>query len=595
MYSFSLLFLLMFVPVTQTMAANQLHYTPSHLIVAEGPGLQLFASYDGGGQWQQVEPLPEGIRYGVFTGPPTGVWLATHNGLFWSPEHLWSWQRVWADPVAWITWSPNGEHCLFKVWGGGVLRAGPGGLLPGADRDLHRRLTLPLARPVQTATITDDGTIYIGLFDVGLFMSDDGGDTWSSADTGLPTRQVLELRQSPQGQLYAGTFGAGLWRWEPTDLAWQLVDETLAGTIITAMAFDGQGAMMVGTQEQGLYVSQPSGRDWRRDESVSAAAVLGITAVPDGSWWLYQPEVGLFVHDPNQLSWNPRPFRFTNRVQQVAVAPDDRWYINIAGAGLAVSFNEGQSWRLLNVPVPWQEDSKFAVAQDGILFFASGSELWRSVDGGDSWHREEGPWGDVPVAFLQQGPQGDVYLAMNERGGLYYLDEQAHWQLVAAKGSVPHSYWVHHVHFFPERTVAYGAYDILVEGPEGWTHTHFGQSGRRVFQTTAGELATERMLSSFVYNPADERWLPVDPIAASRRFTTVHSFDDGEHVGVGGPAGFAWWWDTDELHWSKVFEAMVVLDLFVMDEQRLLAGTTQGLWYSLDRGRSWSQIPLLFQ
>ena len=575
-------------------AHNMLQSTPSHLLVAEGPTLQVFASYDEGRRWQQVEPLPDGMRYGVFTGPLTGVWLATHNGLFWAPEHLWSWQRVLSDPVAWITWSPSGEHCLFKVWGGGLHWASEGGLMPGVEREAHDRLGLPMARPVQSAVVTDDGHIYISLFDVGVFVSRDRGVTWEALAQGEPAQQTLLLARSPAGVVFAGTFGGGLLRWSGTSEGWQVVDPDLAGAVITAVAFDQEAGIAVGTREQGLFVSVDGGANWERDPLVEQHRVAGVAAVSGGQWWLYQPEGGLFVQQDRSQVWSPRPFRFTNRIEQVAVSSDGLWYINVTGAGLGVSADEGESWRLLELPVPWSDDRKFAVTEAGHILLAAADELWRSEDQGQSWQREPTIWGEVPIVFLHRSPAGVIHLAVNERGGLYYLDAHNQWNLISAAGAVPHSYWVQDVLFFPERTVAYGVYDVLFQTEQGWEHTHFGQSGRAVFQTPTGELKTERVLSTFALDPVTERWTTVESVPSQQRLTTIHRYDDGEHIGFGKTTGLGWWFHDEEVHWAPVFEAMEILDVCLLDDRRIVAGTTQGLWLSQDRGRTWSQVDLLF-
>lgn len=64
------------------------------------------------------------------------------------------------------------------------------------------------------ALAVDGGTLYVGT-DVGVFCSENGGETWENATRplGLPNVQVNDLQFVPgTGYLNAATFGRGLWR-----------------------------------------------------------------------------------------------------------------------------------------------------------------------------------------------------------------------------------------------------------------------------------------------------------------------------------------------------------------------------------------------
>jgi ligand-binding sensor domain-containing protein len=56
-------------------------------------------------------------------------------------------------------------------------------------------------------------TLYIGTGDEGIFISQDGGDTWTSFNDGLGALSITELviSSSQPKMLYAGTSYGGVW------------------------------------------------------------------------------------------------------------------------------------------------------------------------------------------------------------------------------------------------------------------------------------------------------------------------------------------------------------------------------------------------
>lgn len=69
--------------------------------------------------------------------------------------------------------------------------------------------------------------IYAGTFDDGVYVSDDGGESWRESSSGLDDRRVLALAVSRSHQqhgtsiVYAGTEPSNLYRSEDAGESWQ--------------------------------------------------------------------------------------------------------------------------------------------------------------------------------------------------------------------------------------------------------------------------------------------------------------------------------------------------------------------------------------
>ncbi len=60
---------------------------------------------------------------------------------------------------------------------------------------------------------TSSGTLYVGTGEDGVFVSEDGGDTWTSFNQGLGNLSItkLAISDSLPKMLYAGTAYGGIW------------------------------------------------------------------------------------------------------------------------------------------------------------------------------------------------------------------------------------------------------------------------------------------------------------------------------------------------------------------------------------------------
>ena len=96
---------------------------------------------------------------------------------------------------------------------------------------------MPLTHPLYNVTfdVTDPQRLAIGSWGLGALTSEDGGQTWTARNAGLPDpHHVCRVGVDPMGQLYASVVGATLYvsgdfgrTWKPDSLAGSVVNKFL--------------------------------------------------------------------------------------------------------------------------------------------------------------------------------------------------------------------------------------------------------------------------------------------------------------------------------------------------------------------------------
>ena len=131
----------------------------------------------------------------------------------------------------------------------------------------RRRHRLAAGRPprdagqVAAAAPANPALIYAGVESAGVYVSNNGGDTWSLLPTsGLTNLAVQTIAVCPSGTPYVGTWGSGVFRFSSG--SWQRASDGLRNNYITAVSCDDQGALLAGTYSDGVFRSTDGGQLW---------------------------------------------------------------------------------------------------------------------------------------------------------------------------------------------------------------------------------------------------------------------------------------------------------------------------------------------
>ncbi len=224
------------------------------------------------------------------------------SGLYRSDDGGHTWQLTYDSlpietplPTAAVALSPDfaSDRGMFAGVAGAVLRSGDAG------QTWHIE-TLAAPPPfvsilVVSPNYAQDGTLFAGTIEDGVFRSADRGAHWAAWNFGLLDLNVLSLVASPayahDETLFAGS-DSGIFRSTTGGRAWREVDDLRSALRSTDFApvlslaispqYATDGVLLAGTESHGLYRSSDRGRSWTRvGEGALTGAVNGIVLSPD--------------------------------------------------------------------------------------------------------------------------------------------------------------------------------------------------------------------------------------------------------------------------------------------------------------------------
>jgi photosystem II stability/assembly factor-like uncharacterized protein len=314
---------------------------------------------------------------------------------------------------------PEGA-CIHAVTGDAVARVS---LENGWAQDVD--VSLPGSGAVCVAVDPrDPRCLYVGTFDDGVYVTDDGGEKWRASSLGLEDRRVLALAVS------------------------------------RSHSRNGTSVVYAGSEPSNLYRSEDAGRTWQRLPALRDLPSEPNWSFPGRPWTHHVRTIALHPSDPDWLlvgielggvmrsldgggSWadhNSQAHSDAHRLLTHPLAPE-RVY-EAAGQGVALSEDRGITWKGfesgLDRRYAWAaavdpvDPDLWYVAVSRSPFAAHGggdgeARLMRS-SGGD-WSGAD-DWGDAPelrrmpyaLATLPEQPRG---LVCGLRGGVLLVTDDA--------------------------------------------------------------------------------------------------------------------------------------------------------------------------
>jgi photosystem II stability/assembly factor-like uncharacterized protein len=370
----------------------------------------------------------------VYAGTTEGLYKTEDGGEAWTrltgPDVIIN--DVFVDPR-------NDQHLLLATDRSGVLESEDGGqTFQASNTGFSQRQVESLLLDRKAPA-----TIYAGVLNDkiygGVFVSQDGGNSWQQRSDGLAGADVFTLGQADDGTVFAGT-GHGVFRWDGS--RWQPAGQVI---IVT----DKKVRVRV---KPGAHRAEPA------PAPAPVAAVQEIApapvpaSAPAKTTWtpVYHP-VGRGPKSPARpqpkTRTQPRPRvvyagkapawetvnheTFTKggvidaRVNELSLT-GATWYV-ATSSGLYRSADQGQNWQ---GPVNGAADVRFVDAADQTVVAASPESLDFSSDGGKSWTQVKLPEKLTRIRALAVAADQSVWIGGLE--GLFYTEDHGRsWKAIA--------------------------------------------------------------------------------------------------------------------------------------------------------------------
>ncbi len=307
----------------------------------------------------------------VYAGTTEGLYRTRDGGHNWSaltgPEVIIN--DIYLDPE-------HQGHILLATDRSGVLSSSDNGsTFTESDKGFSARKVEALV-----ADAHDPRRILAGVVndknDGGVFLTADGGSSWTHLANGLDGRDVFTLAQSPGGPESAGTILAGtshgIFALEagqgPTDTHW-----VMRSSIVN------HGTRIVTINNAGHKVNREEAITLPARQMSSRVASIDLS----GPVWVAATAEGIFTSIDQATTWQGGLVLGSAAYHSVAV-----WDGEILAArreGVVFSRDKGQTWAPMRIPSRLKDIRRVAFSKQGDLWVGAGDGVYLSRDKGETW------------------------------------------------------------------------------------------------------------------------------------------------------------------------------------------------------------------
>ncbi len=529
--------------------------------------LSLINVLNSNAQWTQCTG-PYGGRITSSIVADTLVYIGTmDNGIYVRPFHSTQWSHFGLSGLS-ITSLLNYNSRLFAATSQGVYRTNDG----------KNWLKTGLETLTVHSLIATDTTLYAGT-NQGIYSTTNNGETWTETSPALAKLSVKCLLYA-NDRLYAGTEDGHMYQSTDDGMSWILKDNGLPqSTIFTLIAHD---STLYAGLFSGVYKSSVYGLSWT---PYGLAGTFVLSLLVSDSTLYAGGGGGLYYRNTNDITW------FSSRLEKLDISTciniDSELYIMTLSDGVYkkvsqqhdqwISMSDGLEFRSMSI----------IRAHNGSLFCGSqefGGGVYRSNDKGTTW------------TLLPQ-TKDDILTMCSHRSSFYISTLNEGVKRSDNNGNT----WTTVTQGLPDTDVLCftSSSDTLYAGT--WNHGIY-------YSTNNGDMwyqgllkdkdITEYIITPFhqfagtwnhgIYRSSNhgKTWVslaPTTPIARVRFLTYINGY-----LYAGLINGIMVRSTNNGENWTEITIAnslpIICIEQF---EEKIIAGTANGIYYSLDNGTTW--------
>lgn len=426
--------------------------------------------------------------------------------------------------------------------------------------------------------------LFAGTSGGGIFISADGGTSWSAANTGLNALNVMALTVSGSS-LLAGTLGgAGVYVSTNNGSTWSASNSGLASGAARCFAINGSH-VFAGTILDGVFRSSDNGASWVAvNTGLSNLFVNALTVV--GSTIFAGTTNGIFLSSDNGADWTEASTGLTafGRSVRAFVVNGSTVFAGTSG-GVFSSGDNGSTWSQVNTGLT--NTSVLSLTIKGTDIFAgTHGGLFLSSDNGASWAAVNTGLTNLTVQSLHVS--GSTVLAGTSAGLFTSVNNGANWL---------HTTGLKHIaltsqvvsgtnHFVGTREGVY----LSTNNGESWTAVNTGLSTRNILALTKNGTAIFAGTNGggvFISTNNGTSWANV--ATGGGLGVTLSLTTSGSNIVAGTTSG-AFISTNNGASWtSSSGLPAAAVNCFLTVGTTLFAGTGETVYKSTDNGATWTQ------
>ncbi len=344
-------------------------------VTTEGSGLFRISNEGQVAQYSVETQLRTNIAHQLLQTEDGKIWIATANGLFWFDPAL-------ATP----RFNAVSFFAGMKVYALAGRKSSE--LLVGTDHGayVHKKQQFQLLDPklsqlsISKFLLDDDGSIWIGTFDQGLYRLGEFGLENLNVSKGLPNNRILSLFQDREQSLWVGTNG-GLFRLRGTPFRTLTSNDGLADNYVRAVFQHDDGSVWVASSSgvDRFLAGVVTRIEVKKPLKINSYRAIGAAA--DGDVWVgtYADGAILFRHQQELMRINRQTGLGSDMVLAIHQTPNGQVFFGTS-AGLSVLTNGVVRNYHINDGLPGEFVSVIRADLQGRLWIGTGhgAVVWQN-------------------------------------------------------------------------------------------------------------------------------------------------------------------------------------------------------------------------